>query len=201
RRAGRGHGRAGGGHGHGRPHDQRDPRGLRIRPCPARVPGPGLRRVPVRTGGSAARHPARSGGGVGMRIIRWRRSTFVAAALLAPTVLSAEAVTPLGPFAVRVEAGVRVPMRDGVKLVADVYRPEDAGRYPVLLQRTPYNRHDPATGVRLASHGYVVVFQDTRGRYDSEGEFYPFRHEAHDGYDTVEWAAALPYADGKVGMF
>ena len=53
----------------------------------------------------------------------------------------------------------------------------------------------------LASHGYVVILQDTRGRFDSEGEFYPFRHEANDGYDTVEWAASLPYADGRVGMF
>jgi len=53
----------------------------------------------------------------------------------------------------------------------------------------------------MASHGYVVILQDTRGRFDSEGEFYPFRHESEDGYDTVEWAAALEYANGKVGMF
>jgi putative CocE/NonD family hydrolase len=136
-----------------------------------------------------------------MNVARWRRSTLVLAALLAPILLGAETPTPLGPFPVRAEAGVKVPMRDGVALVADVYRPEAAGRYPVLLQRTPYNRHHPEKGVLLASHGYVVVYQDTRGRFDSEGEFYPFRNEAQDGYDTVEWAAALPYADGKVGMF
>ena len=60
----------------------------------------------------------------------------------------------------------------------------------MLLQRTPYNRAQPATGLLLASHGYVVVLQDTRGRYESEGTFYPFRDEGRDGYDTVEWAAA-----------
>jgi uncharacterized protein len=106
-----------------------------------------------------------------------------------------------GALAVTVDAGLRVPMRDGVSLVCDVYRPAGSGRFPVLLTRTPYNRRDPATGLFLASHGYVVVLQDTRGRFDSEGEFYPFRHEAADGYDTVEWAAALPYSDGRVGMF
>jgi putative CocE/NonD family hydrolase len=106
-----------------------------------------------------------------------------------------------GSFAVSVEAAVKVPMRDGVQLLADVYSPKAEGRFPVLLQRTPYNRRTPATGVRLASHGYVVVLQDTRGRYDSEGEFYPFRDEASDGFDTVEWAASLQGSDGRVGMF
>jgi putative CocE/NonD family hydrolase len=102
---------------------------------------------------------------------------------------------------VTVEQAVQVPMRDGVALVADVFRPDEPGRFPVLLQRTPYNRANPELGVLLASHGYVVVLQDTRGRYASEGEFYPFRHEARDGYDTVEWAAALPQGNGQVGMF
>src|SRR5512138_3220494 len=112
-----------------------------------------------------------------------------------------DAAPALGPLAVRVNAGVRVKMRDGVSLVCDVYRPAAEGRFPVLLTRTPYNRKDPATGLFLASHGYVVVLQDTRGRFDSQGEFDPFRHEAEDGYDTIEWAAVLPYADGRVGMF
>ncbi len=97
--------------------------------------------------------------------------------------------------------GVHVTMRDGVTLVADVYRPEDAGHFPVLVQRTPYNRAQPATGLLLASHGYIVVLQDTRGRYDSEGTFYPFRNEGRDGFDTIEWAATLPDSDGQVGMF
>jgi putative CocE/NonD family hydrolase len=106
-----------------------------------------------------------------------------------------------GALPVTAESGVRVAMRDGVNLVADVYHPRAEGRFPVLLQRTPYGRSNPGAGLALASHGYVVIFQDTRGRFDSEGEFYPFRNEPRDGYDTVEWAAALPYANGKVGMF
>ena len=120
---------------------------------------------------------------------------------LAGTARVAEAAPAPGPHRVVVDAAVRVKMRDGVALVADVYRPDEAGKFPVLLQRTPYNRAEPATGLLLASHGYVVVLQDTRGRYDSEGTFYPFRDEGRDGYDTVEWAAALPSSDGKVGMF
>jgi predicted acyl esterase len=114
---------------------------------------------------------------------------------------NAAAAVPMGEYQVAAEAAVRVSMRDGVGLVADVYRPDAPGTFPVLLQRTPYNRAQPGTGILLASHGYVVVLQDTRGRYDSEGEFYPFRSEGRDGFDTVEWAATLPYSNGKVGMF
>jgi putative CocE/NonD family hydrolase len=97
-------------------------------------------------------------------------------------------------------------MRDGVLLRANVYRPADDGRYPVLLSRQPYNKDvninlmyaDP---VRLASYGYIVVMQDVRGRYASDGEFVPSDQEFDDGYDSVQWAAALPGADGQVGMF
>lgn len=97
---------------------------------------------------------------------------------------------------------MKVAMRDGVVLRADIYRPAGNGRFPVLLQRTPYDKRGGATfGNRAAAEGYVVVFQDTRGRYASEGEWYPFRYESQDGYDTVEWAAGLPYSNGKVGMF
>ncbi len=131
------------------------------------------------------------------------RSLLITAVFLA-SIVATRAQVPAattGEHAVRVEAGVGVKMRDGVSLVCDIYRPVTAGRFPVLLTRTPYNRRDPATGLFLASQGYVVILQDTRGRFDSDGEFYPFRHEADDGYDTIEWAAALPYADGRVGMF
>ena len=101
-----------------------------------------------------------------------------------------------------VQHNVRVKMRDGVTLAADVYRPRAEGKFPVLLQRTPYSRKGEAVmALELAAHGYAVVLQDTRGRFDSGGEFYPFRHEGADGFDTVEWAAALPYSDGRVGMF
>jgi len=105
-------------------------------------------------------------------------------------------------FAVKVERGVAVKMRDGVTLRADVYRPDGDGKFPVLLQRTPYNKAFALYfGRKAAARGYVVIIQDVRGRYASEGEWYTFKHEPDDGYDTVEWAAALPYSNGKVGMF
>jgi hypothetical protein len=106
------------------------------------------------------------------------------------------------PYRVATHSGVGVTMRDGVKLMADIYQPETEGTFPVLLQRTPYNRAGGAgSAAAMAAYGYVVIVEDTRGRFDSQGEFYPFRYESQDGYDTVEWAAKLPYANGKVGMF
>ncbi|MCA1296364.1 CocE/NonD family hydrolase [Paenibacillus sp. alder61] len=107
---------------------------------------------------------------------------------------------------IRTERGIPVPMRDGVRLYADVYRPNDDKSYPVLLLRTPYNREDAQTmnyahPSWYARHGYVVVVQDARGRWSSEGAFHPYLHEAEDGYDTIEWAASLPYAIPKVGMY
>jgi len=128
----------------------------------------------------------------------------VVKALALVVLLTAQSVMALwaDEYRVEVETGVRVPMQDGVKLVADVYRPQAEGKFPVILQRTPYNRSGEASMAHyLAGKGYVVVIQDTRGRFDSEGEFYPFRYESRDGYDTVEWAAALEGSDGRVGMY
>lgn len=127
-------------------------------------------------------------------------STGTVGVLLIP---SSVAATPAETkYKVIIQQGVRAKMRDGVSLVADIYRPESEGRFPVLLERTPYNRAgESSMASELAAHGYVVVLQDTRGRYASGGEFYPFRDESLDGYDTVEWAAQLEHADGKVGMF
>lgn len=106
------------------------------------------------------------------------------------------------PYRVLIQTGAPAKMRDGVTLRADVFRPDDPGKFPVLLERTPYNRAgDTHTASELAAHGYVVVIQDVRGRFASEGEFYPFRNESADGYDSVEWAAALPHSNGQVGMF
>jgi len=108
------------------------------------------------------------------------------------------------PYAVTVEHGVAVTMRDGTVLRADIYRPVAPGRFPVLLERTPYDKHSEGGvdfGHKGASRGYVVISEDVRGRYTSSGEWYPFLHESNDGYDTVEWAAALPYSDGRVGMY
>jgi putative CocE/NonD family hydrolase len=111
---------------------------------------------------------------------------------------------PAGPakYEITVEHNVAAKMRDGVTLRADIYRPKAEGKFPVLLERTPYDKNRGREfAVRGAERGYTVVIQDTRGRYASEGEFYTFKNESNDGYDTVEWAAALPYSDGKVGMF
>jgi uncharacterized protein len=100
------------------------------------------------------------------------------------------------------ERDVKVKMRDGVLLAADIYRPKGTEKYPILLQRTPYNKNVQADlAIKAAARGYIVVVQDVRGRYASEGDWYPFKYESQDGYDTVEWAAALPYSSGKVGMF
>ena len=101
-----------------------------------------------------------------------------------------------------VERNVNMKTRDGVTLKADIYRPASEGTFPVLLTRTPYNKDGMSpVGLQGAARGFMVVAQDTRGRYASEGEWYPFKHESNDGYDAVEWAAALPHSNGKVGMF
>ena len=107
---------------------------------------------------------------------------------------------------IKVETNLSVPMRDGKVLYADVYRPEGPGPFPVLLQRTPYDKSTPLTmamldPVKAAKNGYATILQDTRGRYTSEGEFYCFKDDINDGYDTVEWAAAQPWSSGRVGMF
>jgi len=109
-----------------------------------------------------------------------------------------------GNLRVGVEFDVPAQMRDGTVLRANVYRPTE-GRWPVLLTRLPYgkdiNSLPVIEPVQAARRGYVVIVQDTRGRFASDGEFEPFANEAEDGFDTVEWAAQLPYADGQVGMY
>lgn len=105
-------------------------------------------------------------------------------------------------YEVKVETNVTMKTRDGVNLQADIYRPNTPGKFPVILERTPYDkRNSVATGLRFASDGYVYIVQDVRGRNASGGDWYPFKYESQDGYDTVEWTAALPYSNGKVGMF
>jgi putative CocE/NonD family hydrolase len=122
--------------------------------------------------------------------------------LLTGVVLAAHAAVAADSYPVAIENGVQTKMRDGTILRADVYRPKTEGKFPVLLERTPYDKQGSRDfAVKAASRGYVVVVQDVRGRYTSEGEWYPFKNESNDGYDTVEWAATLPYANGTVGMF
>ena len=102
---------------------------------------------------------------------------------------------------------VEVPMRDGVRLTTDVYRPAAPGRYPVILLRTPYGLRlgqgcfEPGLSAGMAfwaEHGYVAVSQDARGTFRSEGTFRPIFQEQHDGYDAIEWAAAQPWSTGQV---
>ena len=102
---------------------------------------------------------------------------------------------------ITVKQNLPVTMRDGTVLRADVYQPTLAGRYPVVLQRTPYDKTREGTvehAQNIASDGYTVVLQDVRGRFQSEGEWYPFAKEAPDGYDTVEWLAAQTWSTGQV---
>ena len=95
-----------------------------------------------------------------------------------------------------------VPMSDGINLYADVYLPKEEGKYPTIVVRTPYGvqrdgMHETMT--KFAQHGYAVVLQDVRGRYESEGKWEPFRDEADDGFQTIEWAASQSFSNGKVG--
>ena len=121
---------------------------------------------------------------------------------VALTVLAPARVRAADSYEATIERGVSAKMRDGVTLRADICRPKADGTFPVLLTRTPYDKNgDMGFCLKAAARGYVVVVQDVRGRYTSEGEWYPFKYESQDGFDTVEWAAALPYSNGKVGMF
>ena len=121
--------------------------------------------------------------------------------------MQAHLASPRGPYAVKVLRDIMVPCRDGIRLATDVYLPlctpaQEPLVYPVLLQRTPYNKLGEAMtseGELFATHGYAVAIQDVRGRFASEGQFEPFVREAQDGYDTMAWLAAQPWSSGKVG--
>jgi putative CocE/NonD family hydrolase len=98
-----------------------------------------------------------------------------------------------------------VPMRDGIALRADLWKPSGDGRFPVLVYRTPYGRKSAEKEYTTFEHavqrGYAVLIQDVRGRYDSAGEFRPYENEGHDGFDTIEWAARQNWSNGDVGTF
>lgn len=103
---------------------------------------------------------------------------------------------------IRIEFDVRIPMRDGVTLSTDLYRPAGSGPWPVIVTRTPYNKNGGRTlaaGRYYAAHGYVYAAQDVRGRGDSDGGWEPYRHEGRDGYDTIEWLGAQSWSTGRVG--
>ena len=108
-------------------------------------------------------------------------------------------------YEVVVDRDVMVPLRDGVRVATDIYFPaldgeKAADEFPAVVTRTPYDKtNQAARGKYYAERGYVAAMQDVRGRYASEGTFYPFAHEGPDGYDVVEWLAAQPWCTGQVG--
>jgi len=102
----------------------------------------------------------------------------------------------------KIEFNRRVPMRDRTELSADIYRPVGEGKFPVILNRTPYTKAGGSTfkiAQYFTSHGYVYVAMDVRGRGDSDGTFEPYRHDGQDGYDAIEWLAVQSWSTGKVG--
>lgn len=105
---------------------------------------------------------------------------------------------------VQVYLNLQIPMRDGVKLAADVYRPEASGRFPVLLMRTYFGKHDTGkitSALYFAARGYVVVLQDVRGRFDSEGVWNPYVNDPRDGYDTQMWLGKQDWCNGSIGTY
>jgi putative CocE/NonD family hydrolase len=154
----------------------------------------------------------RPGGGI--RLAPWLGTVLL---IVAASLLSACRSTPwdlasagLGlaepQFTPVVDRDIMIPMRDGIRLAADRYRPRQDGRYPAIVIRTPYGKRNPVYGYdffgRLfAAHGYTVIIQDVRGKHRSEGEFFPIAQEEADGIDTVRWTGVQPWCDGSVGMF
>ena len=111
------------------------------------------------------------------------------------------------PFSIKFEPHIPLSLGDGTMTYVDVFRPDAPGKFPALLQRTPYDksspnsRSGPVDAIRGAMNGYAMVIQDVRGRHSSEGEFYTFVNEAEDGFNSVEWVAGQPWCNGKVGMY
>jgi putative CocE/NonD family hydrolase len=140
-----------------------------------------------------------------------RRSAVVVVAGLTPAALLAQGTAPSIPppaarYQFHITRNVMVPMRDGVKLAADVYRPTGAGeKLPVVLIRTGYNKEvmwyvtEPAKF--FAGQGYIVVTQDVRGKFNSEGDYVVEREDHRDGYDTIDWIAKQPWSTGKIGTY
>src|SRR5271163_1286718 len=118
---------------------------------------------------------------------------------------------------IAIERDLMVSARDGVLLATDVYRPEGSGPFPVLLERTPYDksaasrsertaadarpRSRPEVAAYFAGHSYAVAYQDCRGRYHSGGRFTKYLSEAEDGFDTLIWLPRQPWCNGCIGTF
>lgn len=121
------------------------------------------------------------------------------ALLLLPLLASAQTYT------VHLDKNVTIQMRDGVRLSTNIYRPARdgapaPGRFPVIMERTPYGklRAQPLADYYVPK-GYVVIVQDVRGRYESEGRWIPIKNDPNDGFDTVKWIAGQPWSDGNIG--
>ncbi len=131
--------------------------------------------------------------------IRQRLSTELILLLLGSAIVFSQELLPQPPPPLRYRFNVLTPMRDGVRLAANLYLPEKEGKYPVILIRTPYGKgREQQDALYFAARGYAVLVQDVRGRNDSDGEWYPWVNEGNDGYDTIEWAAKQPWSNGKV---
>jgi uncharacterized protein len=114
--------------------------------------------------------------------------------------------TPSPKYGTIVEPNVEIPMRDGVKLAADVYRPDIEGKVPVIIARLPYGKQNivevqEETGYFFSGQGFAYVVQDIRGKHESNGNYYPYVNEAMDGYDTIDWAAQQPWSDKNIGLW
>lgn len=100
---------------------------------------------------------------------------------------------------------IKIPMRDGIQLGAIVYRPDQPGKFPAIVYRTPYGVDDydayAQFPLKAAKQGYIVFLVDVRGRYRSEGEFVAYKNEKQDGYDVIEWVGTSEYCNGKVGTY
>jgi putative CocE/NonD family hydrolase len=119
---------------------------------------------------------------------------------------TAQAPAASSGYTMKIDFGRRIKMRDGVELSADIYRPDAPGKFPVILRRTPYVKSSGGARTverirKFVSQGYVFVYEDVRGRGDSDGFFVPYRTDGQDGYDTIEWSAAQPWSTGKVGTY
>jgi putative CocE/NonD family hydrolase len=135
------------------------------------------------------------------------KTRLLALALTAALTITIAQAQDAGKVEIIVERNVMVPMRDGVKLATFIHRPKTDRKVPVILTRTPYGaeRRGPQAAPKPVPADsqparYATVVQDTRGRFASEGEFYPMKDDPKDGYDTIEWLAQQPWCDGNVGM-
>ena len=123
-------------------------------------------------------------------------AVFISVSIIPQVILASEKT-----FEVDVRTEVKIPMRDGVQLSANIFLPKSKGKFPVILVRSPYGKGNEKNGDGLfyASHGYVLISQDCRGKGTSQGQWEPFLNEDADGRDTQKWILNQPWCNGKIG--